>query len=108
MIDQIISTLSFFIRFVNSDFEIKETLLDLVKMTESSTGNAILKQLELVFHKFNLDWRKLAAITEDGHPNLQGGDKGLIALVKKEFEKKNIQNKLFEFSLHFTSREFEL
>ena len=86
-----------FIRFVNINFEIKETLLDLVQMNESSTGNAIFKQIELVFEKFKLDWRKLVAITGDGHPNIQGPDKGLIALVKKEFVKKNIQNKLFSF-----------
>ena len=87
-----------YIRGVFDNFEVLEEFLDLVNLTKNSTGIEIFKQVDLIFQKFNLDYRKLISITCDGARNLQGIIKGLIALIKMHMKNiLHIDNELVNF-----------
>ena len=87
-----------FIRGIKENFERFEEFLDLVALTKNSTGIEIFKQVDLVFVKFDLDYKKLISITCDGAGNLMGIINGLIALIKKHMKNVlHIENELFKF-----------
>ncbi|XP_074026327.1 general transcription factor II-I repeat domain-containing protein 2-like [Leptinotarsa decemlineata] len=75
-----------FIREVDKSYEVYEELLDIDSIHGTTTGADILKGVENAINKKNLRWRNLKSITTDGGKNMNGKNKGVVALVSKAVE----------------------
>ena len=74
--------LAVFIRFVLSDLTIKEELLDLVIMKETTRGIDIKNALDKALTRANVPFNKLVSVVIDGAPAMEGKRVGLIGLMK--------------------------
>ncbi|CAG9793542.1 unnamed protein product [Diatraea saccharalis] len=70
----------------NKSYEVYEELLDVDSIHGTTTGEAILKEVENAVNKKNLRWKNLKSITTDGGKNMCGKNKGVVALVSKAVE----------------------
>ena len=71
-----------FVPYVLSDFTIKEELLDLVIMRETTRGIDIKNALDKALTRANVPPYKLISIATDGAPAMEGKFLGLIGLMK--------------------------
>lgn len=76
--------LAVFIRFVSSDFVVKEELLDLVALQESTRGVDIKTALDSIIKTFDVPLNKLVSIATDGAPAMLGTKIGLIGLLRAD------------------------
>lgn len=78
--------LAVFIRFVSPDFVVKEELLDLVALQESTRGVDIKNALDSIMKTFDVPLNKLVSIATDGAPAMLGKKIGLIGLLGDDFQ----------------------
>ena len=71
-----------FVRYVLSDLTIKEELLDLVAIRETTRGVDIKNTLDEALTRFHVPFNKLVSVATDGAPAMVGKRVGLIKLVK--------------------------
>ncbi|XP_067124137.1 general transcription factor II-I repeat domain-containing protein 2A-like [Centruroides vittatus] len=76
--------LAVFIRFVSSDFVVKEELLDLVALQESTRGVDIKNELDFIMKTFDVPLNKLVSIATDGAPAMLSKKIGLIGLLRDD------------------------
>ncbi|XP_067144229.1 general transcription factor II-I repeat domain-containing protein 2-like [Centruroides vittatus] len=76
--------LAVFIRFVSPDFVVKEELLDLVALQESTRGVDIKNELDSIMKTFDVPLNKLVSIATDGAPAMLGKKIGLIGLLRDD------------------------
>lgn len=81
---QDIPQLAVYIRYVFADIQIKEELLDLVPLIETTRGVDIKNALDNIITKFELPTNKLVSIATDGAPAMVGKIHGLIGLLNKD------------------------
>jgi hypothetical protein len=76
--------LAVFIRFVSPDFVVKEQLLDLLVLQESTRGVDIKNALDSIMKTFDVLLNKLVSIAPDGAPAMLGKKIGLIGLLRDD------------------------
>ena len=74
--------LAIFVRYVSSDLTIKEGLLELVAIRETTRGVDIKNALDEAFTRFHVPLNKLVSAATDGAPTMVGKRVGLIGLMK--------------------------
>ena len=84
--------LAIFFRGITSDFHIEENLLSLESMHGTTRGEDLLQKLFQSLDKFNLPLDKLSGVATDGAPAMVGKHKGLVSLLKKELDAKEIRH----------------
>ncbi|XP_012554783.2 general transcription factor II-I repeat domain-containing protein 2 [Hydra vulgaris] len=78
--------LAIFIRFITSNFEIIEELLDFRHMKGTTKGEDILSEVKKTMIKFDLPETKLSGVTTDGASSMKGKNNGFVALFKKSIK----------------------
>ena len=73
-----------FVRYVTSDVIVKEELLDLVELKDTTRGADVKEALETVLVKANGPINKLVSVATDGAPAMVGKHVGLIGLLKSD------------------------
>ncbi|XP_076247813.1 general transcription factor II-I repeat domain-containing protein 2A-like [Calliopsis andreniformis] len=76
--------LAVFIRFVSPDFVVKEELLDLVALQESTRGVDIKNALDSIMKTFDVPLNKLVSFATDRAPAMLGKKIGLIGLLRHD------------------------
>nr|XP_022900894.1 general transcription factor II-I repeat domain-containing protein 2A-like [Onthophagus taurus] len=79
-----------FIRGVTQDFEVLEELLGMCSLKGQTKGVDILNVLLDECSKTDLDLSKLSGVATDGAPSMIGVNSGLVTLLKKHLQEKNI------------------
>ncbi|CAK1597490.1 unnamed protein product [Parnassius mnemosyne] len=79
-----------FIRGVTQDFEVVEELLGMCSLKGQTRGVDILNVLLDECSKTDLDISKLSGVATDGAPSMIGVNSGLVTLLKKHLQEKNI------------------
>ncbi|KAG6445807.1 hypothetical protein O3G_MSEX004113 [Manduca sexta] len=79
-----------FIRGVTQDFEVYEELLGMCSLKDQTKGVDILNALLDECSETDLDLSKLSGVTTDGAPSMIGVNSGLVTLLKKNLQEKNI------------------
>ena len=74
--------LAIFVPYVSSDRTIKEELLDLVAIRETTRGVDIKNALDEALTRFHVPLNKLVSVATDGAPAMTGKRVGLIGLMK--------------------------
>ena len=74
--------LAIFVWYVSSDLTIKEKLLDLVAIRETTHGVDIKNALDEALTRFHVPLHKLVSVATDGAPAMVGKRVGLIGLMK--------------------------
>ena len=74
--------LAIFVRYVSSDLTIKEELLDLVTIRETTRGVDIENALDEALKRFHVPLNKLVSVASDGALAMMGKRVGSIGLVK--------------------------
>ena len=73
-----------FIRFVLPDFVVKEQLLDLVALQESTRSVDIKNASDSIMKTFDVPLNKIVSIATDGAPAMLGKKIGLIGLLRDD------------------------
>ena len=73
-----------FVRYVTSDVIVKEELLDLVELKDTTRRVDVKEDLETVLVKANAPINKLVSVVTDGAPAMVGNHVGRIALLKSD------------------------
>ena len=84
--------LAIFFRGITSDFHIEDNLLSLESMHGTTRGEDLLQKLFQALDKFNLPLDELSGVATDGAPAMVGKHKGLVSLLKKELDAKEIRH----------------
>ncbi|CAK1581085.1 unnamed protein product [Parnassius mnemosyne] len=79
-----------FIRGVTQDFEVLEELLGMCSLKDQNREVDILNVLLDKCSKTDLDLSKLSGVATDGAPSMIGVNSGLVTLLKKHLQEKNI------------------
>ncbi|CAK1593792.1 unnamed protein product [Parnassius mnemosyne] len=79
-----------FIRGVTQDFEVLEELLGMCSLKGQTRGVDILNVLLDECSKTDLDLSKLSGVATDGAPSMIGVNSGLVTLLQKHLQEKNI------------------
>ncbi|XP_072377718.1 general transcription factor II-I repeat domain-containing protein 2-like [Diabrotica undecimpunctata] len=79
-----------FIRGVTQDFEVLIELLGMCSLKGQTKGVDILNVLLDECSKTDLDLSKLSGVATDGAPSMIGVNSGLVTLLKKHLQEKNI------------------
>ena len=74
--------LAIFVRYVSSDFTIKEELLDMVALRETTRGVDIKNALDEALTRSDVPLNKLVSVATNGAPAMVGKRVGLIGLMK--------------------------
>ena len=74
--------LAIFVWYVSSDLTIKEELLDLVAIRETTRGVDIKNALDEAITRFHVHFNKLVSVATDGAQAMMGKRVGLIGLLK--------------------------
>uniref|UniRef100_A0A2S2R1K0 General transcription factor II-I repeat domain-containing protein 2 n=1 Tax=Sipha flava TaxID=143950 RepID=A0A2S2R1K0_9HEMI len=76
--------LAIFVRYVTSDVDVKEELLDLISLKETTRGIDIKIALDETLQKAEIPLNKIISISTDGAPSMVGCKNGLIGLLKND------------------------
>ena len=76
--------LAVYVPYVSSDVVIKEELLDLIALKETTHGIDIKKVLDKMLMKAKIPLNKFVSVATDGVPAMMGKNAGLIALIKND------------------------
>lgn len=71
-------------RYVASDVDVKEELLDLISLKETTRGIDIKIALDEILQKAEIPLNKIISISTDGAPSMVGCKNGLIGLLKND------------------------
>ena len=73
--------LAIFVHYVTRDVDVKEGLIDLISLKETTRGIDIKIALDETLRKFEIPLNKIMRISTDGAPNMVGCKNGLIELL---------------------------
>lgn len=73
-----------FVRFLDEDHTIKEELLLLQELGNTSKGKDVMKIINNYFEKHDIMWEKLAGFCTYGAPAMLGSRSSLATLVKEK------------------------
>lgn len=76
--------LAVFVRMAFDDFEIREELVKVVPLTGHTTGQDIFLAFKRLIDSESIPVKKLVGLATDGAPAMVGGEKGFIALCRKD------------------------
>ncbi|XP_060861778.1 general transcription factor II-I repeat domain-containing protein 2-like [Metopolophium dirhodum] len=76
--------LAIFVRYVTSDVDVKEELLDLISLKETTRGIDIKIAIDETLQKAEIPLNKIISISTDGAPSMVGCKNGLIGLLKND------------------------
>ena len=76
--------LAVFVRYVSSDVVVKEELLDLIALKETTRGVDIKKVLDETLMRAKIPLNKFVSVATDGAPAMVERNAGLIALIKND------------------------
>ena len=92
---------------LDETMEIKNNLLPLKSMHKTTPGKDLLQKLLQALGKFNFPLGKLCGITIDGAPATVGKHTGMLSLLKKVVDEKEITlDTLIFLIVLFTSKAF--
>lgn len=91
--------LAIFIRGIDCNFKIYESLLDLITMEDTVDGETVFNNLINCLTKFRLPLNKLSSFSSDGARYMIGKNKGVVKRLKDKIKEMNIENKTF-ISIH--------
>ncbi|KAF0039270.1 hypothetical protein F2P81_007505 [Scophthalmus maximus] len=83
--------LAVYVRGVDDNFEVTEELLAVIPMHGQTTAKEIFLQLCGSIEDAGLPWKRFAGITTDGAPSMTGRKNGLVELVQRKLEEKNVE-----------------
>ena len=86
-----------FIRGIDENFEIKEELLSLEHLKDTTTGQDLFESVENCLDRSGLPLHKLASITTDGAPALTGKNVGLIKLLNDKVKREHPLHSVMSF-----------
>lgn len=72
--------LAIFLRYVSMNMEVKEELLDLIALKETTRGCDIKDSLDVVLHKAEVHIAKIVSVSTDGAPSMTGCKNRLIGI----------------------------
>ena len=76
-------------------------------MHETTRGEDLLQKFFQALNKFNLPFDKLCAVATNGAPTMVGKHKGVILLLKKEMDSREIRHDILVFFIvFFTNKAF--
>ncbi|XP_044308861.1 SCAN domain-containing protein 3-like isoform X2 [Varanus komodoensis] len=75
-----------FVRGTNEAFEVREDLLSLAAVHDTTSGADIFEKVVAAVRRLQLSFDKLSGLSTDGASVMVGPEEGLVALVKKEIE----------------------
>ena len=78
-----ISQLVVFARIVDHKLKVSDNILGLVPLTATTTAADVLKALDVIFDRYEIDAKKITSITTDGEATMVGIRKGLVTLLKE-------------------------
>ena len=76
--------LAVFVRYVPNDVAVKEELLDLIALKETTRGVDIKNALDNILVNAEVPLNRLVSVATDGAPAMVGGNAGLIGLLKND------------------------
>ncbi|CAI6353085.1 unnamed protein product [Macrosiphum euphorbiae] len=76
--------LAIFVRYVTMNMEVKEELLDLIALKETTRGCDIKDALDVVLRKAEVPIAKIVSVSTDGAPSITGCKNGLIGILKSD------------------------
>ncbi|CAM4611702.1 unnamed protein product [Lepidochelys kempii] len=76
--------LAIFVRYVSADVIVKEEMLDLVALKETTRSVDIKNKLDKVLTNVDIPLDKRISVSMDGAPAMVGGKVGLIILLKSD------------------------
>uniref|UniRef100_A0A2S2PVC4 General transcription factor II-I repeat domain-containing protein 2 n=1 Tax=Sipha flava TaxID=143950 RepID=A0A2S2PVC4_9HEMI len=76
--------LAIFVRYVTMNIEVKEELLDLIALKETTRGCDIKDALDVVLRKAEVPNAKIVSVLTDGAPSMTGCKNGLIGILKSD------------------------
>ena len=76
--------LAVFVRYVSNDVAVKEELLDLIALKETTRGVDIKNALDNILVNAEVPLNRLVSVATDGAPAMVGGNAGLIGLLKND------------------------
>ena len=83
----------------DKNLEVSENLLNLIPLTENTTGEEIFIAVYHSLESKELDWQKLVSLATDGAPAKAGAKKGLFGRLRSYLESMGRTEKLYNF--HF-------
>ncbi|XP_062977902.1 uncharacterized protein LOC134395670 [Elgaria multicarinata webbii] len=75
-----------FVRGISRGFEVREDLLSLAAVHDTTNGSDIFEKVLSAVHRLHLPFEKLSGLATDGAPAMVGPQEGLVALLKKEID----------------------
>lgn len=76
--------LAVFVRYVTNNVDVKEELLDLIALKDTTRGLDIKNALDGVLRKHSVPIKKLVSVATDGAPAMRGPINGLLALMNAD------------------------
>lgn len=92
--------LAIFIRGVFDNFDVTEELLDLIPMTDTTTGSDLYNCVEKCLNELEVDWKTFSSITTDGAPAMLGVKAGLVSRLKSKALTYGVELKSFHCIIH--------
>lgn len=92
-----ISQLIFWVRFITTEYDIREEMLGFVPLELHTCGVDILNAFHSIQNKFNLDVHKFASISTDGAPAMIGSKVGFVTRLKRELKEKEVNSPLISY-----------
>jgi hypothetical protein len=76
--------LAIFVRYVTNNVDVKEELLDLVALKDTTKGSDIKNALDAALEALSVPIKKLVSVATDGAPAMRGATKGLLGLLNAD------------------------
>ncbi|KAE9521488.1 hypothetical protein AGLY_018087 [Aphis glycines] len=92
--------LAIFIRGVFDNFDVTEELLDLIPMTDTTTGSDLYNCVEKYLNELEVDWKTFSSITTDDTPAMLGVKAGLVSRLKSKALTYGVELKSFHCIIH--------
>ncbi|XP_029656292.1 general transcription factor II-I repeat domain-containing protein 2B-like [Octopus sinensis] len=89
------SQLVVYIRGVTESFQVKQEMLNLVSLKDTTKGEDIFQAVMKCLSDNGANLETLAGLTTDGAPAMIGRNKGVVKLIMDEMESRSIKNDLF-------------
>ncbi|XP_060119664.1 general transcription factor II-I repeat domain-containing protein 2-like [Heteronotia binoei] len=92
-----VARLAIFIRGVDQEMRVTEEFVEIVPVTDMTTGDDILTNLVGALGKIGADWTKAVSLATDGAPLMLAGEAGVAAKLKEKLVTANPQHQFFSF-----------
>lgn len=77
-----------------------EELLDLIPMTNTTTGRDLYDCIEKCLNELEVDWNNFSSITTDGAPAMLGVKSGLVSRLKSKYMTYGVELKSLHCIIH--------